>query len=297
VSTQELVQQVINGLALGSTYALLALGLAMLFSIMNLINFAHGELLTIGGYTMWTLTDHGVPFAAVVPLTLLATTLAAVAMERIAFRPLRGASIITLLITSFAVSFFLQNAFAIGIDQEPQGVRVPEWLAGVIDVGDFTIPRLQVITTAVTLVALGLLTVFLRRTLLGISMRAAAEDFAVVRLMGVRANRVVVAAFAISGFLAGIAAILVIAQATAVDPNTGNIPIVKAFIAVVIGGLGSLGGAVAGGFALGFLETILHATLPDDALPFRDAFALLILVGILFFRPQGLVGRRAEVRA
>jgi len=128
-------------------------------------------------------------------------------------------------------------------------------------------------------------------------MRAAAEDFAVVRLMGVRANRVVVAAFAISGFLAGIAAILVIAQATAVDPNTGNIPIVKAFIAVVIGGLGSLSGAVAGGFALGFLETILHATLPDDALPFRDAFALLILVGILFFRPQGLIGRRAEVRA
>jgi branched-chain amino acid transport system permease protein len=232
-----------------------------------------------------------------VPLTLLATTLAAVAMERIAFRPLRGASIITLLITSFAVSFFLQNAFAIGIDQEPQAVRVPEWLSGVIDVGDFTIPRLQVVTTAATIAALVLLTIFLRRTLLGISIRAAAEDFTVVRLMGVRANRVVVTAFAISGLLAGIAAILVVAQATAVDPNTGNVPIVKAFIAVVIGGLGSLGGAVAGGFALGFVETILQATLPGDAGPFSDAFALLILVGILFFRPQGLVGRRAEARA
>jgi branched-chain amino acid transport system permease protein len=115
--------------------------------------------------------------------------------------------------------------------------------------------------------------------------------------MGVKANRVIVSAFAISGFLAGIAAILVVAQATAVDPNTGNVPIVKAFIAVVIGGIGSLTGAVAGGFALGFLETILQATLPDGAVPFRDAFALLILVGILFFRPQGLVGRRAEVRA
>ncbi|HEV8249216.1 MAG TPA: branched-chain amino acid ABC transporter permease [Gaiellaceae bacterium] len=297
MNTQELVQQVINGLSLGSTYALVALGLAMVFSIMNLINFAHGELLTIGGYTMWALTDHGVPFAAVVPLTLLATTLAAVAMERIAFRPLRGASIITLLITSFAVSFFLQNAFAIGIDQEPQGVSVPAWLSGVIDVGDYTIPRLQVVTTAATIAALALLTVFLRRTLLGISMRAAAEDFTVARLMGVKANRVIVSAFAISGFLAGIAAILVVAQATAVDPNTGNVPIVKAFIAVVIGGIGSLTGAVAGGFALGFLETILQATLPDGAVPFRDAFALLILVGILFFRPQGLVGRRAEVRA
>lgn len=291
---QELVQQIINGLSLGSTYALLALGLAMVFSIMGLINFAHGELLTIGGYTMWVCFEHGVPWPAVIPITLAATTLAAVLMERIAFRPLRGASLVTLLITSFAVSFFIQIVFQIGIAAEPEGVGVPEWVNDFVEIGGYSISLLQILTTAVTLVALAVLTVFLRRTLLGIAMRAAAEDFQVVRLMGVRADRVVVAAFAISGLLAGIAALLLIARGGSVDPQTGNIPIIKAFIAVIIGGLGSLSGAVAGGFLLGFTEVILHATLPQGALPFRDAVALLLLVGILLLRPQGLVGRRLE---
>src|SRR5437667_10381819 len=112
----QLIQELVNGVSLGSTYALLALGLAMVFSIMGLINFAHGELLTIGGYTMWVTLKHGVPWPFVVVLTLVATTLSAVAMERIAFRPLRGASLVTLLITSFAVSYLLQTVFQIGID-------------------------------------------------------------------------------------------------------------------------------------------------------------------------------------
>lgn len=294
MSVQELVQQVINGLSLGSTYALLALGLAMVFSIMGLINFAHGELLTIGGYTMWFCLERDVPWPAVIPITLASTSLAAVLMERIAFRPLRGASLVTLLITSFAVSFFIQIAFQIGVAAEPEGVAVPEWVNDVVEVGGYSIPLLQILTTAATLIALAVLTLFLRRTMLGISMRAAAEDFAVVRLMGVRADRVVVTAFAISGLLAGIAALILIARSGSVEPTTGNIPIIKAFIAVIIGGLGSLSGAVAGGFLLGFTEVILHATLPQGALPFRDAVALLILVGILLLRPQGLVGRRLE---
>jgi len=154
-----------------------------------------------------------------------------------------------------------------------------------------------VLTTAATLSALALVTIFLRRTLLGVSLRAAADDFTMVRLMGIRANVVVMTAFAISGLLAGIAAVLYISQATAVDPLTGTIPIIKAFIAVVIGGgLGSLSGAVVGGFTLGFLEVILEATLPVGALPFRDALALGIVIAILLFRPQGIVGRRLETR-
>lgn len=297
MNPQELIQQVINGLSLGSTYALLALGLAILFSVMGLINFAHGELLTIGGYTMWFLILRRVPFAVVVPATLVATTLAAVAMERIAFRPLRGASIVTLLITSFAVSYFIQNALGIGISQTPQAVPVPDWLSGVIHAGSFTISRLQMLTTTSSLAALAVLTVFLRRTLLGTSLRAAAEDFMMVRLMGIRANLVVMAAFAISGLLAGIASLFYVTQATAVDPLFGSVPIIKAFIAVVIGGgLGRLSGAVVGGFTLGFLEVALQATLPEPALPFRDAFALLFVIGLLLFRPQGLVGGRVEER-
>ena len=297
MNSQELVQQIINGLALGSTYALLALGLAMLFSVMGLINFAHGELLTISGYTMWFLALRGVPFAVVVPATLVSAALAAVIMERLAFRPLRGASIVTLLITSFAVSYFIQNALAIGISQTPKAVPVPDWLNGVINAGGLTVSRLQVLTTAATLTALAVVTIFLRRTLLGTSLRAAADDFTMVRLMGIRADVVVMTAFAISGLLAGIAAVLYISQATAVDPLTGTIPIIKAFIAVVIGGgLGSLSGAVVGGFTLGFLEVILQAALPIGALPFRDALALLIVIAILVFRPQGIVGRRLEAR-
>jgi len=285
-----LVQQAINALSLGSTYALLALGLAMLFSIMGLINFAHGELLVIGGYVMWALLEHGVPWPAVIPLTLLAPALAAIAMERIAFRPLRGASLVTLLIASFAVSLLLQTVFQIfaGTDK---GIELPSWVDDVVDVGPYTISVLKIVMTGLTLLTLLLLTLFLKRTLLGIAMRAAAEDFEVTRLMGVRANAVVIAAFALSGLLAGLASLFYFTQSGSVGPFDGTEPVVKAFIAVVIGGLGSLTGAVVGGFALGITEVVLDAALPAGAQPFGTAFALLVVIAILLLRPQGLVGR------
>jgi branched-chain amino acid transport system permease protein len=285
-----LVQQAINALSLGSTYALLALGLAMLFSIMGLINFAHGELLVIGGYAMWALLEHGIPWPVVIPLTLLAPALAAIAMERIAFRPLRGASLVTLLIASFAVSLLLQTAFQIfaGTDK---GIELPDWVDDVVDVGPYTISVLKLVMTGVTLLTLLLLTLFLKRTLLGIAMRAAAEDFEVTRLMGVRANGVVIAAFFLSGLLAGLASLFYFTQSGSVGPFDGTEPVVKAFIAVVIGGLGSLTGAVVGGFALGITEVVFDAALPAGAQPFGTAFALLVVIAILLLRPQGLVGR------
>lgn len=292
MSLQELAQQAINGLSLGSTYALLALGLAMVFSIMGLINFAHGDLLVVGGYTIWALREWAVPWVLVVPLTLAATTLAAVAMERIAFRPLRGADQTTLLLTSFAVSFFLENALGIGISVRPQGIVMPDWTVNVINVGAFSVPLLQIATTAITFACLAALGIFLKRSLLGISMRAAAEDFSSTRLMGMSADRVIVTAFAISGLLAGVATLLQIARTASVDPTAGLNPMIKAFIAVIIGGLGNLSGAVAGGFLLGFIEVILQAILPQSGLPFRDAFALVLLVAILLARPQGLLGRK-----
>ncbi len=285
-----LVQQGINALSLGSTYALLALGLAMLFSIMGLINFAHGELLVIGGYTMWALLEHGVPWPAVIPLTLLAPALVAIAMERIVFRPLRGASLVTLLIASFAVSLLLQTVFQISAGTD-KGIELPGWVDDVVNVGPYTISLLKIVMTGVTMLALLLLTLFLKRTLLGIAMRAAAEDFEVTRLMGVRANAVVIAAFALSGLLAGVAALFFFTQSGSVGPFDGTEPVVKAFIAVVIGGLGSLTGAVVGGFALGITEVVLDAALPAGAQPFGTAFALLVVIAILLLRPQGLVGR------
>ncbi len=290
----QVLQQGINALALGSTFALLALGLAMVFSILGLINFAHGELVTIGGYTMWALLGHGVPWGAVIPLTLIACGLAAVAMERIAFRPLRGANLVTLLVTSFAVSVLIQVVFQVFIDTAPKGIVLPGWVNTAVHVGSTSISLIKLLTAATTLAALAVLTLFMRHSLLGIQMRAAAEDFGAVRLMGVRANLVVGSAFALSGVLAGLAALFFYGRVAAVSPGDGTPLVISAFIAVILGGAGNLAGAVVGGFALGIATEVLEANLHGNIAQFSDALALAIVVGILLLRPHGLVARAQE---
>jgi branched-chain amino acid transport system permease protein len=254
---QEAVQQAINALALGSTYALLALGLAMVFSILGLVNFAHGELVTVSAYTMYLLYEAGAPFWAQVPAAIAAGAVAAVLMERIAFRPLRGASFITLLFASFAISVIIQGIFLAAVSPRQRGVPLPDLLNEAIHVGPFTIGWLQVITAITCFSVLAALTVFLRRSTQGLGMLAAAQDFQVTRLMGIPANRVIATAFAISGALAG---------------------------------------AVVGGFVLAAIEVGLNASLPNDVLGFRDAFALAIVIAILYFRPDGLLVKPAEAR-
>jgi branched-chain amino acid transport system permease protein len=291
---QEAVQQVINALSLGSTYALLALGLAMVFSILGLVNFAHGELVTVAAYTMYFEHEKGLPFAVQAPSAIVSAGIAAVLMERLAFRPLRGASFLTLLFSSFAVSVIIQNLFLALVSPRQKGVPLPSLFNQAIHFGPFSVGWLQVITTITCFAALGILTLFLRRSVQGLGMLAASQDFQVTRLMGIPANRVIASAFAISGMLAGVAAIFILARRGTVEPTMGFVPVLKAFIASVIGGLGSLTGAALGGFVLAGIEVGLDATLPNGALPFRDAFALLIVVVILYFRPEGLLGRVAE---
>jgi branched-chain amino acid transport system permease protein len=290
----EAVQQLINALSLGSTYALLALGLAMVFSILGLINFAHGELVTIAAYTMYLLQLEGAPFWARVVAAVAASTVAAVLMERVAFRPLRGASFVTLIFTSFAISIVIQNLFVALISPRQRGVSFPDFLNRSFHAGAYTISALQVLTAGVCAAALLVLTLFLRGTNQGLGMLAASQDFQVTRLMGISADRVIAGAFAVSGALAGVAAIFLTARRGTVDPFMGFDPVLKAFIASVIGGLGSLGGAVAGGFVLAGIEVCLDGTLPTGAQPFRDAFSLLIVVGILYVRPEGILRRRVE---
>lgn len=289
------IQQFINAISLGGVYALLALGLAIVFSIMGLVNFAHGEIMTLGGYAMWFVT---IQFGAPLPLVFLAAVgtamAAALLMERIAFRPVRGASVATMLLTSFAVSVILQVTFQNVISPRPRGIQLPPEMSQVIQVLGVGIGLIQLLAIVMVLLSLGLLTLFLKRTTLGISMRAAAQDFAVARLMGVRADAVIAAAFAISGLLAGVAAFLWVAQRGSVDPAMGLTPVIKAFIASVMGGLGSLPGAVVGGFVLGFIEVTLGAWLPQEALPFKDAVSLTIVILILLWRPQGLLGRATD---
>ncbi len=283
------VQQTINAISLGGTYALLALGLAIVFSIMNMINFAHGELMTITGYTLMYCGLAGLPFLIAAPIAVIVAIMAALLMERIAFRPVRKASPATTLVTSFAVAIILQTLFQNLISTRSQAVVLPDFLAQSISLGGLTIGINQIFSIVLTLVILVLLNWFLRKTILGMAMRAAAEDFSVARLMGVRANAVIAGAFAISGALAGAAGLLWVAQRASVDPLMGFVPVLKAFIAAILGGLGSLTGAVAGGFALGFIEIYLTAFLPDHIQPFKEALALGIVILLLLWRPNGLI--------
>lgn len=284
-----ILQQTINAVALGGTYALLALGLAVVFSIMRLINFAHGELMTISGYVLMYCGMSGIPFAIAVVLALIAPMAAAIAMERIAFRPVRNASGATMLVTSFAVSMILQVLFQNLISARSQAVVLPDILSQSTLIGGFVIGNNKIAAIATTIVALIALDRFMNRQRHGIAMRAAAEDFAVARLMGIRANTVISAAFALSGLLAGIASILWVSQRASVDPLMGFTPVLKAFIAAILGGLGSLRGAVAGGFVLGFIEIYLAAFLPSEIQEFRDPIGLTIVVLLLLARPNGLI--------
>ena len=286
------VQQTVNALALGGTYALLALGLAVVFSIMGLINFAHGELMTISGYTLMYCGISGLPFAVSVPLAILAAVLAAVAMERIAFRPVRGGSGATMLITSFAVAMILQVLFQNLISPRSQAVALPQILSQSLHLGNVIIGVNKIAAIGATVLMLVFLDHFMNRQKTGIAMRAAAEDFAVARLMGIRANTVIAGAFAISGLLAGVAAVLWVSQRASVDPLMGFTPVLKAFIAAILGGLGSLRGAVAGGFMLGFIEVYLAAFLPQELQEFRDPIGLGLVVLILLFRPNGMIPSR-----
>ncbi|MFD0860130.1 branched-chain amino acid ABC transporter permease [Roseovarius aquimarinus] len=283
------LQQIINALSLGGIYALLALGLAVVFSIIRLINFAHGEIMTVGGYGIFAGLVMGVPIPAAVLMGIALSIIVAVGMERIAFRPMRGSSVTSLLITSFAVSEILKVLFQNGISARPKPISLPPSLSGTLNIGPLTVGIVPLISICVTLVAVSGITWFLRRTTMGLAMRAAAEDFTMLRLLGVRANTVVASAFALSGLLAGIAAVVWTAQRGSVDPLMGFFPVLKAFIATVLGGLGSLPGAVIGGFVVGAVEVFSQAFLPDSLAPYRDAIVLSVVIAILVVRPNGLI--------
>ncbi len=290
------LQNLINALALGGVYALLALGLALVFSILGLINFAHGELLTICAYSiLGGLIILSLPFWPAVAFGILVTAGAAILMERVAFRPVRDASAASMLLTSFAISALLQISFQNAISPRGKAVVTPAFFKEALAIGELVIGSIQALSILATTLLLIALTVFLRRTMLGLAMRAAAVDFQTTRLMGIRANAVIATAFALSGILAGVAGMLWMAQAGGVRPAMGLVPVLKAFIAVILGGLGSLPGAVAGGFLLGLIELFLRAYLPSSLLEFREAIAILIVIAILFYRPQGLMGRPMDV--
>jgi branched-chain amino acid transport system permease protein len=287
------IQNVIDALALGSLYALFALGVALIFGIMRLVNFAHGELIMVGAYAVVLVSDA--PFVVKVGLALVVSVVVALLMERTAIRPVRDADPTTLLITSFAVSYLLQNLAILILGSTPKSGQVSATLSESFNIGSVSVSKLDVATVVVTLVLLVSLALFLNRTAIGVQMRASAENFRMARLLGVRADRVIATAFGISGLLAGIASVFLVAQTGTVTPTLGLSPVLFAFMATVLGGLGSLSGAVLGGFLLGGASVALQATLLLEIREYRDALLFGAVLLVLVLRPQGLVVPRTAV--
>jgi branched-chain amino acid transport system permease protein len=290
-------QTVMDAAALGSLYALVALAIGFVFGIMRLVNFAQGDYITVGAYSLIVPGASAAPalmFGALpIPVMLCAiivtVVLVALITERIAFRPLRQTNPATLLVSSFAVSYFLQHLVMLVYTSRPKSIDISHGMNAAVNIGALRIPGTQIFTMGVCAVLLVSLLVFLRRTPMGIQMRAAAENFQMARLVGVPANRVIAVAFAISGILSGAVSLLFVMQTGTLDIRMGTLPVIYAFFATVIGGMGSLAGAVLGGFIVGCLGVFLQAYLPSELRPFRDAGVFGLVILMLLVRPNGLI--------
>jgi len=281
---------IVNALSLGSTYALLALGMVIVYGILNLVNFAFGELLMITGYSLFVLSlGPRLPWVVMAVLSVGVAVLISYLTERVAFRPVREHSPTAMLITSFAVSTLLQNAALLLISPRAKGVPLPRLFSMSARVLGQDLPIRNLLAIATSLVLLGLLILLLRRTVLGIALRAASDNFRMARLLGVPANLVISAAFAISGLLAGVVALFWVGRTASVTPTIGAAPLLVAFVATVIGGMRSLAGAVVGGYIYGIVFSMIGILLPPGMMEFREAFMFIVVILILLFRPEGLV--------
>ena len=293
-----ITQQVINAIALGSLYALVAIGLSMIFGILRMTNFAHGDMMMVGGFSTLVLQAIGLGFGWAVVGGILMGALTGVIVERVAYRPVRGAPEVTLLLTSLAVTYILENLGILIFTSSAKNFPVPDWMDNAIQLfdGQITFTQINILTVITTAIALAALGWFVTRTDVGLGMRAAAEDMGAANLVGLDVNRLIVVAFAIASGFAGLAGVLWAAQAGVVEPNMGFTPLLKAFVAAIIGGFGSIAGALIGGYLLGALEVFIVAFLPSEVSPYRDAIVFALLIAFLLFRPNGLLKRTQEVK-
>ncbi|RJG02626.1 branched-chain amino acid ABC transporter permease [Noviherbaspirillum sedimenti] len=289
-------QTILDAASLGSLYALVALGLGLLIGVLRLINLAHGDFITVGAYSLIVpsvdatsfMLYQGWHWSAVVLMVCVVVIVLALVVDHGLFKPLRQANVGTLMIASFALSYFLQNAVMMIYGARPKGIDLWSSLGQGIEFFGIRVSLLQVTTISVTGLLLVLVGGLLKFTPIGIQMRAAASDFRMARMLGVRGNRVIGAAFALSAILAAIVSVLFVAQTGALSPTMGVPLALFGFIATVVGGLGSLTGAVVGGFLIGVVMTLFQSFLPDELRNFREAFTFTLIVAVLMFRPKGL---------
>lgn len=283
----DFLQHLIDAISLGSLYALVSLSVAVIFGVARIINFANAEMITIAGYVM--IATVGMPWPVVVLSAVGAAVATALLMNGLVFRWVRDAPPTSLLIVSFGVSYFLQNALLMAEGSRAKTLDFGSSLIDTVDVGGVRVSILSLVSAGVTLVLVLGLSWLLRTTAPGRQIRAASEDFVMARLLGIRSNRVIALAFVISGALAGIAGVLLTINTATVTPSFGVAPLVVAFVAVVVGGVGSLSGAAVGGLLFGVLTVALQVALPDELKPYRDAFVFAVVITILLVRPQGLM--------
>ncbi|MBO8153437.1 branched-chain amino acid ABC transporter permease [Thermovirga sp.] len=294
MSLSMFVQHFLNALTLGSLYALIAIGYTMVYGILRLINFAHGEIFMLGAYfVFWGVTLLHLPWFMAVVVSIIVTSFAGIMVDRVAYRPLRDAPRISALISSIGVSFFLQNFAIVVFSAIPREVQRPEWLVNVIVLGKVRLLPLTLVVPVLSFVLMLALLFVVYKTKPGLGMRAISKDIETSRLMGVPVNKVIALTFGMGSALAAASGIMWALRYPQLQPVMGVIPGFKAFIAAVFGGIGSIQGAVIGGLILGFMEIMIVAFMPSLA-GYRDAFAFVLLIIILLFKPTGLLGEKLE---
>lgn len=285
-----LIAQLINGLQTGSVYALVALGYSMVYGIIKLLNFAHGDIIMVGAYMVYyAIASFALPPIVAVILAVGVSTLLGVTIEKVAYTPLRSAPRLSLLITAIGVSFLLENGAQLifGADQKSMDPMV----TGSISIGGMGISYAAIVTIVVSVIAMVILTIIVNKTKIGKAMRAVSEDMGAAQLMGISLNKTISMTFAIGSALAGIGSVLYLCAYPQASPTMGSMLGIKAFVAAVLGGIGSIPGAMIGGFVIGVLEALVAAA---GFSMWKDAAVFLILIIVLVFKPTGILGKKIQ---
>ena len=282
-----LLSQLINGIQLGSIYALVALGYTMVYGIVRLINFAHGEIIMLGAYCVWFMMARmSVPAIPAVLAAVVFCTLLGMTIEKVAYKPLRQSARISLLITAIGISLLLQNLVQLFLSPDPR--MFTNIFPGSVSAGKLHFSMTTIVTIAVSVVMMAFLTVLVNRTKIGKAMRAVSEDGEAARLMGINVNNTISFTFAVGSSLAAIAAVLYCCSYAQIQPTMGSMLGLKAFVAAVLGGIGSIPGAVLGGFVIGIAEAFTKAYISSSL---TDAVVFGILIVVLLLKPTGILGR------
>lgn len=287
----QFLQQLINGISLGSIYALIALGYTMVYGIIKLINFAHGDIYMVGAYIgFFCITIMHWSVLPALLVSMLLTGILGMLVEKFAYRPLRSAPRISVLITAIGVSFFLEYTMMYFVTPQPR--TFPNVLENTAyHIGPFVVNNQQLMIFAITIILMAILTYIVQFTKVGKAMRAVSFDTETAQLMGINANRIISVTFGIGSALAAAAGVLVGIYYNSIDPLMGIMPGLKAFVAAVLGGIGILPGAAAGGIILGIIEAFVSGFISST---FRDAAAFAVLILVLLFKPSGLMGKNTN---